>query len=158
MKVEFINPFISAAVQVLEQEIGAPVQRGSVALQKSCYTTQDVTAMVGVTGDVRGVVLFGMSESTAKGLVSAMIGQQFVIFDELAQSGIGEMGNVITGRASINLSEAGYDSTITPPTVIVGRGTMISTLDIERLVVPLSVPQGSIEIHVALRANGNDKR
>ncbi|MCL4541481.1 MAG: chemotaxis protein CheX [Chloroflexi bacterium] len=152
MKVEFINPFIGAAVEVLVQETGADVERGTISLQKSCYTSQEVTAMIGVTGEVRGIVLYSLSEQTAKALVSEMMGQRFILFDELAQSGIGELGNVITGRASSKLADAGYSSTITPPSLIVGRGTMISTLDIERLVVPLTMPQGTIEIHVALRA------
>jgi CheY-specific phosphatase CheX len=33
----------------------------------------------------------------------------------LAQSGIAELANVITGRASVKLSQAGYEATISPP-------------------------------------------
>jgi chemotaxis protein CheX len=151
MKVDFVNPFVDAARSVLETELGVAVNKGTVSLQSSAYTTQDVTVLIGVMGAVQGVVLYGMSQKTALNIVGAMMGQAFPEFDELAQSGIAELGNVITGLAATGLENAGYSSRISPPTSIVGHGSMISTLDIRRLVVPLITDFGAVEIHVALR-------
>jgi chemotaxis protein CheX len=81
-----------------------------------------------------------------------MMGQQFDEFDALAQSGIGELGNVITGRAGVLLSDAGYPSNITPPALVVGKGTMVTTLDLNRLVFPLETAVGSLEVQVVLKA------
>src|SRR5919199_1598627 len=103
MRAEFINPFLQAANEVLESELGASPRRGQIGLQKSPYTTEEVTAVVGVTGSVAGVVLYVMTEATARAVVSKMMGQEFDEFDALAQSGIGEIGNVITGRAAVLL-------------------------------------------------------
>ena len=152
MKVEFIAPFLQAAKQVLESELGAEVSRGELALHRSAYTTQDVTALVGVTGSIEGIVLYGMSEKTARQIVSTIIGRPFVEFDSLAESGIAELGNVITGVASTLLAEAGYPSNLAPPILIRGSGMMISTLDISRLVIPLRTSCGPLEVHVALKA------
>ena len=52
------------------------------------------------------------------------------------------------------LSEAGFASDLAPPLLIVGRGTMISTLDVQRLVIPMDTEFGSIEIQVALKLTG----
>ncbi|MBV8718679.1 MAG: chemotaxis protein CheX [Chloroflexi bacterium] len=93
-----------------------------------------------------------MSQETALGIVSRMMGQQFEEFDALAQSGIGEVGNVITGRAGVLLSEAGYPSNITPPALVVGKGTMVTTLDLNRLVFPLETDVGALEVQVVLKA------
>ena len=153
MKVEFVNPFIQAASEVLESELGGEVQRGNLRLQKSAFTTNEITALVGVTGKVSGMVLYSMSQETALGLVSRMMGQQFEEFDALAQSGIGEVGNVITGRAGVLLSEAGYPSNITPPALVVGKGTMVTTLDLNRLVFPLETEVGALEVQVVLKAS-----
>ncbi len=111
MKVEFVNPFIQAAREVLESELGSQAERGDLRLQKSACTTDEVTAVVGVTGTVSGLVLYSMSQTTALGIVSRVMGRSFEELDELAQSGIGELGNVITGRAGVLLSEAGFPST-----------------------------------------------
>ena len=152
MKVEFVNPFIQAARDVLESELGGEPRRGNLRLQRSACTTDEITALVGVTGKVSGLVMYSMSEETALGIVSRMMGQRFDEFDGLAQSGIGELGNVITGRAGVLLSEAGYPSNITPPALVVGKGTMVTTLDLNRLVFPLETEVGDIDVQVVLKA------
>jgi chemotaxis protein CheX len=154
MKAEIINPFLQAASEVLESELGSKPTRGTIGLQRSAYTSDEVTSVVGVTGEVAGMVLFAMAESTARAMVSKMMGQDFEEFDALAQSGIAEIGNVITGRAAVLLSEAGFTSDLAPPMLIVGRGTMISTLDVQRLVIPMETEFGQVEIQVALKLTG----
>jgi len=158
MRAEFINPFLAAATQVLESELGSPPKRGTIGLQRSAYTSEDVTAVVGVTGSVQGMVLISMTEATARGMVSVMMGQEFHEFDALAQSGIGEIGNVITGRAAVLLAEAGFPSDLAPPMLIVGRGTMLSTLGVQRLVIPLETDFGPIAVQVALKESAGTAR
>src|SRR6187549_1271974 len=99
-----------------------------------------------------------MSEATARGMVGVMMGQEFPEFDALAQSGIGEIGNVITGRAAVLLAEAGFPSDLAPPMLIVGKGTMLSTLDVQRIVVPIETEFGDIEVQVALKLSGTAAR
>ena len=146
MKVEFVNPFIQAATEVLESELGGESQRGELRLHKSAVTTDEVTAIVGVTGTVMGLVLYSMNETTALAILSRTMNQDFGEFDALAQSGIGELGNVITGRAGVLLSQAGYPSNMTPPAVVVGKGTMVTTLDLSRLVLPLETAVGGLAV------------
>ena len=157
MRAEFINPFLQAASQVLESELGSAPKRGNIGLQRSAYTSDEVTAVVAVTGQVQGMVLFSMAEKVARGMVGVMMGQEFPEFDALAQSGIGEIGNVITGRAAVLLSEAGFPSDLAPPMLIVGKGTMLSTLDVQRLVIPLETEFGPIQVQVALKESSAAK-
>jgi chemotaxis protein CheX len=154
VRAEFINPFLQAATEVLESELGSTPTRGPVGLQRSPYTSDEVTAVIAVTGDVAGIVLFAMTEATACSMVSRMMGQEFEELDALAQSGIAEIGNVITGRAAVLLSEAGYSSELAPPMLLVGRNTLISTLDVQRLLIPIETDLGRIEIQVALKFSG----
>ena len=158
MRAEIINPFLQAATEVLASELGSPPQRGAIGLQRSAYTSNEVTAVVAVTGEVAGMVLFAMDQNTARGMVSRMMGQDFSEFDALAQSGIAELGNVITGRAAVLLSEVGFPSDLAPPMLLVGKGTMISTLDVQRIVVPIVTEFGDIEVQVALKLSGSAAR
>lgn len=151
MNVKYLNPFIEAAAEVLEMEVGAAITRGSVALHRSPYTTRDVTVTLSLIGRVEGMVLYGLSNETALHFVSQMMGEPIAELDELAQSGIAELGNVMTGRASVKLAQAGFDCNISTPTVIMGANTRISTLDFQRLALPLETQYGQIEIHLALR-------
>lgn len=155
MKAEFINPFVSAAFHVLEAETGHPVTKGDLRLEEAHYTTNDITAVIGVVGKVSGTVLYGLSERTAKQIASVMIGQTIAVFEKLAESAIGEVGNMITGRASALLEQTGYVCNISPPTLIIGRGTILSTSPFQRLVIPVHTKQGEITIAVALRETPN---
>ena len=155
MKVEFISPFVKATVKVLETETGrpVPVEKGRLTIEASSHTCQDVTVLLGVIGSVQGIVMYGMSERTAKNIVSALLNERVVVFNEMVESAVAEMGNVITGIASAELEKAGYPSTLAPPTVITGRGVIISTINIKRLQIPIITEYGEIEIGVALREN-----
>ncbi len=155
MKVEFINPFVAAAYHVLEMEIKAPISKGELRLEEAHYTTNDITTIIGVVGKVSGTVLYGTAERTAKQMASAIVGQTIAIFDKLAESAVSELGNMITGRASALLEEAGYPCKITPPTLIIGRGTIISTTPFQRLIIPLLTKYGEVTIAVALKETPN---
>lgn len=149
--VKFMNPFVEAASEVLQAEVNTTVKRGNLSLQKSALTSNDITVLISLVGQVQGVVLYGMSIATGLGLVSRITDQEFKEFDNLAQSGVAELGNVITGRATVKLSEAGYNSLISPPTLIHGNGIQISTLDFARILVPLVTDVGEILVHLALK-------
>ncbi|MFO7172347.1 MAG: chemotaxis protein CheX [Bacillota bacterium] len=151
MKAEFVNPFVSAAYRVLQTETRTEVTKGQVTLEDSPLVSDEVTVLIGVVGRAQGLVLYGMSERTAKGIVGAMIGEAVPVFDAMAESAIAELGNVITGLASGELERAGYPCKIAPPSVVVGKGTSISTLSIKRLVIPLYTKFGELQVHVALR-------
>jgi chemotaxis protein CheX len=158
MNVQFLNPFVEAAYLVLESEIGIGAQRGGLSLERSAATGNDVTVLISMVGQVNGVVLYSLDEATAIKIVSKILGQPFTEFDDLAQSGIGELGNVITGQAGRRLAEAGFEAKISPPTMVLGKGTLISTLDFERLRVPLETELGELQIHLALRERKTNER
>jgi len=151
MNVKFLNPFVEAAFEVLQAETGLTISRGELSLEKAAYFTDEVTVIISLVGRVEGNVFYSLAQSTAVVMASRMLGEPLAEFNTLAQSGIAELGNVITGRASVKLSEAGYEATISPPALLLGKGATISTLDMARLVVPLESESGTVKIHLALR-------
>ena len=151
MDVKFLSPFVEAAKEIVQAEAETAVQRGDLSLKHSALTTQEVSVIISMIGEVEGVVIYSLSEKTALDIVSRMIGQQFEEFNDLAQSGIAELGNVITGRATMMLSQTGLKSDISPPTVIIGKDVKVSTVDFTRIVVPLITDLGEITVHLSLK-------
>jgi chemotaxis protein CheX len=151
MNVKFLNPFVSSAHDILSFEIHESVQRGDLRLDNGSYQTDDVTVIISLVGAVDGTVFYSMSKEVAVSFASILMGEKFDSLDRLAQSGIAELGNVITGQASMKLAQAGYESNISTPSLIIGKGATISTLEFPRLVVPLTTSIGSMTIHLALR-------
>jgi chemotaxis protein CheX len=151
MNVKFLNPFVDAAYDVLQAETGLSVKRGELSLDKEPYSTDDLTVIISMIGRVIGNVIYSMDKDTALDLASRMMNEPVKELESLAQSSIAELGNVITGRASVSLSTAGYDAIISTPTLLLGRGAVISTLDFARLMIPLTSESGTVTIHLALR-------
>ena len=158
INVNFLKPFIEASAEILEAEAAVSVRRGRLELQKSALTTDDVTVVIHILGDVYGVVLLGMPIQTGLNLVSRIMEQEFTEWNSLAQSGIAELSNVITGRSCVKLSQAGYETNISPPVLITGSGVKISTLDFPRIVVPLETTAGKLLVHLALREKDSNQQ
>ncbi|HLT57928.1 MAG: chemotaxis protein CheX [Limnochordales bacterium] len=151
MKVEHIQPFVSAAALVLREELGLEVERGELSVANTDYTTREVTVLIGITGQLEGTVLYGSDEALAVNIVYELTGERKVFFDDTCESAIAELGNVISGRAAVLFESQGIDVTISPPSIIRGRGTIISTVNITRLIIPLRTRLGDLDIAVALR-------
>jgi chemotaxis protein CheX len=157
MRAELNNTFIAAAGDVLASETGLRVLRGPLSLERDAYVTGDVTVLISLVGDIGGIVFFSMALDTAKAILSTILGQTFAELNELARSGIGELANVMAGQATNRLGALGCAAQVSVPTLVVGAGSRISTLDIDRLVAHLDTELGTIRLDLALReaaANG----
>jgi chemotaxis protein CheX len=149
MKVEFINPFLTAGSEVLIQLIGGEAALGQLALRTVMFTTQEISILVGVSGQIEGQVIYGMSQVSASKIASAMMGNEQMAFDEMAASAVSELGNIISGNAMNLLCEANYICEMTPPTIVRGVNVEVATR-VPALMVPLQTRCGKIDINVAL--------
>jgi chemotaxis protein CheX len=154
MQTAITNAFVEAAQEVLLAETNLRLTRGKLELFHTDYVTDDITVLISLVGTIKGTALYSLSETTALDLLGRMLGERPETFDALAQSGIAEMGNVITGRACVKLTQAGHHLTISPPTLLVGRGALLSTLDLPRLLIPLEAEGENYHaaLHLALAA------
>jgi chemotaxis protein CheX len=150
MRSQHVNAFITGSFRVLESVFGAPPTRGELQVLPSVFTTEQCNVTIGVTGDIQGLVIFGMSLVTADRIASTMIGAPIKTFDQLAASAIAELCNMISGNALMALSELGAKCDITPPALIRGTNTKLSTLSIPAIVVPMELTVGTIQLTVSL--------
>ena len=151
MRLELVAPFVEAAGKVLLQECGETARKGSIHRVRSPQTSNDVSALIAITGGVAGLVIYSMSRKTACGIASKMIGEPVTDLDPMAQSAIGELANMITGQAGIGLERNGFPSDMSPPALILGNGNSIATLNLTRLVVPLVLSLGELTIDIAIK-------
>ncbi len=151
MRVEYINPFVESAFNVLKEVLNSEMTRGELFLKSSSQPVLGVAAIVGLTGDVQGRILFDMDEKTALAIASAMNGEKITEMDDLAKATITELANMITARAVTKLSELGFQFDITPPAIFTGKDMEITNTQIESLIVPIQMPLGKLEINVAVR-------
>ena len=118
MRVQIVNRYVQSALNVIAKETGLPVQRGGLLLEGNPYITEDITAVIGVSGQLSGSLYLSMSNQVALKIISTILGQETKELDELGQSGVAEMANVIAGTAGIVLAEEGIATVISPPLVL----------------------------------------
>ncbi len=153
VSVEYINPFVTASFAVMSMMFNEAPTKGALSALPDSFTSQQVNVVVGITGDISGMVILGMSLTTADRIASMMIGQPIKVFDYLASSAVAELGNMICGNGLLQISEGGHICDLTPPTVIRGTNVEISTLAVPAIVVPLKLSLGEVTVTVGLRGN-----
>lgn len=151
MRVEYINPFVEAAYNILKEVLGCEVNRGELFLKSSSTPVLGVAALVGLAGDVEGRVLFDMNRPTAISIASVMNGEELKTLDELGKATITELANMITAQAVTKLHDLGFKFDLTPPAIFTGDNMEVSMSQVEALIVPMELPYGKVEINVAIR-------
>ena len=154
MRVEYINPFVEAAFNVLREVLQSDIQRGELYLKAASQPILGVATIVGLAGDVEGRVLFDMDQSTSLAIASTMNGEQIATLDELGKATITELANMITAQAVTKLFDLGFKFDLTPPAIFTGDNMQVTDTEVEALIVPIDTGMGKIEINVAIRERG----
>ena len=149
MKAEYINPFLESARLVIEQVVNVTPTTGQLDIKDVKFVESYVWIQIGITGQMNGDIVFGLHEQVALRLVSAMMGGfEITQLDEMSQSAISELGNMISGNASTLLYNQGVKIDITPPKVILAANA--AGFEPKRaLTIPLKIGDiGELDIQV----------
>lgn len=151
MDAKLVNPFIDAFTSVLPM-MGFPTpSRKGMGLKSMVADSLGVTVIVGFTKQLRGNVVYNMSEDTAKFIASTMMmGMPIAAFDEMAQSAISELSNMLTANAATNLTALGYEVDISTPSLTVGADFRVKISNEQYLTVTMDLGGHPVEIDIAV--------
>jgi len=152
MNIEYINPFIEASQIVLKQMAGTEAKLGNVFIKNSPYNSSNVMVIVGLTGTIRGQVIFSMDRTTAMIIASSMMGGMPVFeLDEISKSAISELANMILGNTATILYNKGIQIEITPPSFLMGDNMQIFSNKLKTICIPLIISSDSVlEIDISI--------
>lgn len=152
MRLEYLNPFINSALDVLAEYTNSEVERGDVRLDGDASPENDVAAVITLAGEVEGRVILQMGRDTALNMAGIMNQEEFRDLTPLALDTIMELTNVMIARAVSTLNDQGFTFRLAPPLVFTGANlSSFGSLHIESLVVPLRARAGEMVLNVALR-------
>jgi chemotaxis protein CheX len=120
MNKKFTEPFSNAFLNVMPQ-LG--MSDAKLLREEECdrkINTPGVVVIIGITGDVHGNVIFALSEDSAKKIASTMMGMPVEEFDDMAQSAVGELGNMLAASACTDFAGMGIKADISTPTLMYG--------------------------------------
>ena len=149
MKAEYINPFLEASRVVIEQVVNVKPTTGELGIKDVKLSENYIWIKIGVTGQLNGDIVLGLHEQVALKIVSAMMGGfQISQLDDMSQSAISELGNMISGNASTLLYNQGVKVDITPPQLVLAENTAgFSTK--RALTIPITIGDiGELDIQV----------
>lgn len=133
--------------------LGSKVDSGKPFFIENPLGKYDICVLVGVFGDLQGQVICGMAKETATKIVSQMFFSEITEIDQMGESALCELKNIIVGNASTNLSLCGYECNITTPLFLVqGQEIPDFLKHIETsLAIPIKTAFGEVDINLALQ-------
>jgi chemotaxis protein CheX len=151
MDAKLVNPFIDAFTAIMPQIGFQDVKRNKMVVKERSVESKGVTVLVGFTKNIKGNVAYNMSETTAKFIASTMMmGMPVENFDDMAQSAISELSNMITANAATNLASLGYDADISTPSLSIGEAFVVKISGESYLSVEMDAGGHLIEIAIAV--------
>ncbi len=157
MRMELIQPFINAADAVLAASLQCETRMGDVSMEEDAYRRKGVAAIVNVTGDIEGRVIFDLERETALRVAATMTGEEVAASDELVRETICELANTVIGNAVTTLNDQGFRFKVQPPQLHNHELGLKSTADTEALVMFFETPTGRVFMNIAMRYNRRRK-
>lgn len=150
MKVEFINPFLEAIMNVLNTMAKLEAKPGRPAIKTNEVAKGDVTGLMGMTGEqARGTLAITFTEPVILEITKRMLEEEVTRIDDTVTDMVGEITNMVTGGAKRILSEHGYRFDMAIPSVVSGKNHIIhhkSSAPI--IIVPFNTQAGNFFIEI----------
>jgi chemotaxis protein CheX len=149
MDAKFIDPFISATLNVLETMAFTKAEAGKPYLKKDQIASGDVSGVIGLTGEVSGTFSVSYTEKSILAIVSNMLGEEMKELNEEIKDAVGEITNMISGQARQELDRLGRSLQAAIPTVILGKNHTITHVTAYPIIaIPFSTSSGGFCIEV----------
>ncbi|MBX7166957.1 MAG: chemotaxis protein CheX [Pirellulales bacterium] len=149
MKVEYINPFISALVNTFDTMLGCPISRKSLSLKSSLSPHHEVSGIVGLSGQAQGTVVLSLSGDVALRAASTMLMTEATEINNDVVDAVGELANMVAGAAKAQLTD--FTLSISLPNVITGRGHEVRfPSNVKPIVIDFESPWGPLALEVGL--------
>lgn len=155
MKAEYVNSFYKATLDVLKLMLDVNVEQGAISVVEGLIPSREANVILGVTGDLRGSILFSFPKDMTLEMVYIMSGMKMDEIDNFVSSALGEVANIIGGNALSNLAAVNYICDIVPPQVLIGTYQSVSMANEKAIRIPLITKIGEFDITIYLKESSN---
>ncbi|HVJ04427.1 MAG TPA: chemotaxis protein CheX [Candidatus Saccharimonadales bacterium] len=153
MRMELIQPFINAADAVLSQTLACPITVSDISMDEEVYQRRATAALVEITGDIEGRVIFDVEDSTAMKVACTISGMEMDADPQLIRETVAELANLVIGNAVTTLNDQGFRFKVHPPIEHHSEQGFRGSEDMEALIMDFASPAGSVFMNVAIRYN-----
>jgi chemotaxis protein CheX len=151
MRLDFVRTFIDCTSQLFRELIGPSVDVNSMSMKPSPVAGREVMAIIGLTGEAQGRVIFDMDLFTAVQLAGHMLGEPSPGMTPLVRSSIAELASMAIGRSISRINDGGVRLSMSAPTIITGSNLVTFDQCLETLVAPLATAYGEVRINITMQ-------
>jgi len=123
--VNIINPFIDSTLECLEQMANCKPERKRVFIKKDMEMHGNISGVIGLSNGITGSCSVSFPQSLAERIVAGFLGETLPIDEQMIHDGIGEVANMVAGGAKMRFASAGFNFSISTPTVVAGGPTQM---------------------------------
>ena len=148
--VDFINPFLVAVMDVLGTMANVQVTAGRPYINRKRTTACDITGLIGITGHSSGAMSLSLDTGAILQIVNNMLYESYEELNDEIADAVGELTNMIAGKARGELSKQGMSFKASTPTVIQGKGHRVSHVTkAPILAIPFTTEAGKLVVEVS---------
>ncbi|MBN1507779.1 MAG: chemotaxis protein CheX [Sedimentisphaerales bacterium] len=150
---QYVDALTESLRDVFGSMLACDVEVAAATQHANRITPHDISAMIGLSGDVIGCVLVSLPTATALAAYKAFTGETIEPDNPDFFDAVGELANMIAGGAKSRLE--GRSVNIGLPAVILGKAIHVSApKGVPFTSIPCRSPLGEFCIEVALRPAG----
>lgn len=128
----------------------ANVTKGALSVKGKELVGSGLIIVVGIVGEIKGNVVYSIDTEHAKKIASVMMmGMPVEELDDLAQSAISELTNMLTANTATFFSSIGIIIDISTPTLLRGENITVDMSSSQVLCIELVADSIPIEINIA---------
>lgn len=156
MDIEFVNPFVSATVNVVRTMAATDLKVGKIQTKESKLTDGVVTGIIGLASEkASGNMVLSFDQPSILGIVKRMLMEEFTEINADVVDAVGELTNMICGGAKADLSQKGYIFDMAIPVMIVGKNVEVKQLsEAPTIVIPFYTQDGKFVVEANLAKKG----
>jgi chemotaxis protein CheX len=150
MNAEFINPFISALLNVMTTMAQTELTPGKPQKKSDDKARGDVSGLIGMVGDnIQGSLSISFEESLVLEIMHKMLGEKPDSVNSEVKDMVGEITNMICGGAKNELDQKGIDFGMATPMVVSGKDhTIDHQVDGKKMVMPFAHETGNLYLEM----------
>lgn len=153
MEIDLTTDLITGTNEVFSTMVMMNISSESSGEDKNIVRS-NITSMLGLGGDIKGILAVHCSENVALRITSSFLGMDVASLDEDVKDALGEIANMIAGHIKSVLAEKGLKTELAIPASIIGKSFRMSGfLKAKRTVVPFSTDYGPFWVEISFMKN-----
>jgi chemotaxis protein CheX len=151
MKMDLIQPFVSAMDAVLAETTQCAPVIADLTMEEEGYRRKGTAALIAIRGEIDGRVILDMEGTTAARIASLLSGAEVEESESLVRETVCELANMVIGNAVTLLNDRGFRFKVFPPEVYTLEQSEKEGMDSEAMVLSFQVPAGTVFMNISMR-------